>query len=105
MKDLTDEYFKIRKPEIETPIIPHNQFLFFMVATGLIGLLLFVCYFYYPLFVNGNYKNPFVAGTFIIMTVAFMTEPMMETQLGMSILFFFLTIELIGGNSLNAQEV
>lgn len=95
IKDNTDSFFRSRKNEVDVPILPHNQFLFFMAATGLIGLFLFVMLFYYPFFSKEIINTKSFKGYFIIISLAFMTEPMLETQLGVAVVMIFYSLELI----------
>jgi O-antigen ligase len=95
IKDNTDSFFRSRKKEVDVPILPHNQFLFFMAATGLIGLLLFVMLFYYPFFSKEIINTLSFKGYVIIISLAFMTEPMLETQLGVAVVMIFYSLELI----------
>lgn len=95
IKDDTDLFFRGRKNDVDVPILPHNQFLFFLAATGLIGLFLFVLLFYYPLLSKEFINNISFKGYTIIISLAFMTEPMLETQLGVAIVMIFYSLELI----------
>lgn len=95
IKDNTDSFFRSRKKEVDVPILPHNQFLFFMAATGLIGMCLFIMLFYYPFFSKEILSTKSFKGYFIIISLAFMTEPMLETQLGVAVVMIFYSLELI----------
>jgi O-antigen ligase len=95
VKDKTDIYFKEHYPEVETPILPHNQFMFMLAATGLVGFILFVLLFYSPLLFAANRKNSILVIHYVILTVSFMTEPMLETQLGMGYSMLFIMLPLM----------
>jgi O-antigen ligase len=107
VKDKTDQYFIEHYPEVETPILPHNQFLFMLAATGLIGMSLFIFLFYSPLLYKSNRRNSLLVVHYVILTLSFMTEPMLETQLGMgySILFIMLPLMMKQPVEANASEV
>jgi O-antigen ligase len=94
IKDETDLFFKTNYPMIDIPILPHNQFLFYLSATGIIGLLVFCFAFYFPLFYQKNWRNPVLLVQYVVITLSFMTEPMLETQLGVAftVLFIFLPL-------------
>jgi O-antigen ligase len=94
IKDETDAYFKEYYPMIDVPILPHNQFLFYLAATGLLGLILFIITFYFPLFYKQGYKNKLLLMQYVVLTLSFLTEPMQETQLGMAYTVLFLMIPL-----------
>lgn len=92
VKDATDAYFRTYYPEVETPILPHNQFLLSLASTGIIGLLLFVGLFFAPVWSGAYRKNRILMVHYVILFLSFMTEPMLETQLGVgySILWILL---------------
>jgi O-antigen ligase len=94
IKNETDNYFHQYYPMIEIPILPHNQFLFYLAGTGIFGLILFCFCFYFPLFYNNNWRNKILLTHYVMLTLSFMTEPMLETQLGVafSLLFIFLPL-------------
>lgn len=94
IKDETDLYFREHYPMIDIPILPHNQFLFYLAATGIIGLLFFIGLFYFPLWYKQGYKNKLLLVQYVVLTLSFMTEPMLETQLGMAYSVFFLMLPL-----------
>jgi O-antigen ligase len=95
IKDASDAYFRKNYPTIDTPILPHNQFLFFLAATGIIGLCIFVATFYAPLWFVKARQNKLLLAQYLILGVAFMTEPMLETQLGMAFSIIFILIPLV----------
>lgn len=87
--------FKTKHPEIDIPIIPHNEFLYYLAGSGFIGLLIFVFCFFYPLFYKKNYRNEFLLMIYITLLLSFMTEPMIETQLGVACTLVFIILPLI----------
>jgi O-antigen ligase len=94
IKDEMDAFFYTRYPLVDIPILPHNQFLFYLAATGIVGLVLFCITFYFPLFYKRNWQNKILLMQYVVLTLSFMTEPMLETQLGMAytVLFLFLPL-------------
>lgn len=84
LKDKSDALFRKDYPTVLTPIIPHNQFIYYLAATGIIGLLIFVVSFMAPLWSKGNFRNEFMLTSYVILLVAFQFEPMLETQLGVA---------------------
>ncbi len=94
IKDETDTYFHTNYPMIDIPILPHNQFLFYLAATGILGLLVFCFTFYFPLFYQRNWRNKVLLMQYVLLTVSFMTEPMLETQLGMAFSILFIMLPL-----------
>ncbi len=94
IKDEMDSFFKIHFPLVETPILPHNQFLFYLAATGIFGFAVFCVTFYFPLFYKRNRQNKILLMQYVVLTLSFMTEPMLETQLGMAYSVLFILLPL-----------
>ena len=84
LKDKNDALFKRDYPSITTPIIPHNQFIYYLAATGLVGLIIFTFAFTAPLWVNKFYKFEFMQVAYVILLLAFQFEAMIETQIGVA---------------------
>jgi O-antigen ligase len=104
VKDETDRYFREHYPEIDIPILPHNQFLFYLAATGLIGLFLFIVTFFFPLFYKGGWKNELLMMFYVTLFLSFQTEPMLETQLGLGYSIGFVLLLMSAKRLLAASE-
>lgn len=106
IKTETDTYFKVHYPEIDIPILPHNQFLFWLAATGIVGLIFFSVTFFFPLFQKRNWSNRVLIVHYAILFLSFQTEPMLETQLGVaySLLFILLPLTQDYGSKLTAES-
>ena len=104
LKDKNDELFRTNYPTIITPILPHNQFILYLAATGIIGLLLFTIGFTAPLWRKGGYKIEVIQVGFVILLIAFQFEPMIETQIGVicTLLFVLLPLQLNKQQSIKA---
>ena len=89
--------FHEQHPDISTVIIPHNQFIYFLMGSGILGLLLFSISFFYPLFYKKNYLNKLLLAHYLLLFISFQIEPMLETQLGVaySVLFLLIPIQII----------
>lgn len=96
--------FRKYYPDVETVIIPHNQFIYFLMGSGLVGLLLFTGSFFYPAFCKKN-KGFLVWAQYLILFISFQTEPMLETQLGVAyaILFILFTRALHQADAVATQ--
>ncbi len=94
IKTETDNYFKEFYPMIDTPILPHNQFLFCLAAMGIIGLVFFCLTFFFPLFKKRNWSNRILIVHYTILFLSFQTEPMLETQLGVAYSLLFILLPL-----------
>lgn len=79
----------------ENRLIPHNQFLFNLVAFGIVGTCVFTLFFFYPLFYKQNFKKDlFLPAQYIILVSSFMFEATLETHLGLIFSCFFLMLPL-----------
>lgn len=85
--------FNSQFPDVEVPIIVHNQFLYYLATSGLIGFLIFSCCFFYPLFKQHQYPRLFIIHL-IVLFISFQTEPMLETQLGIAYAVLFWAFSL-----------
>ncbi|WP_165903557.1 O-antigen ligase family protein [Hymenobacter gummosus] len=83
-------------PQIEEEhyLQPHNQFLFYLVAFGTLGVAIFILSFYYPLWWARRRHAPMLLVQYIIVTLSFMVEPTMEGQSGLTFSLFFLLLPL-----------
>jgi O-antigen ligase len=81
--------------------MPHNQLLSVYAGTGLLGLVLFLTGFFYPLFYKKNYRQPLFLAFHAIVFISFLMENTVENNFGISMYLFFL---LAGLNYLSNQE-
>ncbi len=89
-KSFKDQYEQDQSKLIEkNRLRAHNQFLTFFITYGLIGGLLFVFFFFYPLFYNEVRRNPYYIVLIAICAISFLTEDTLETQVGVTFYAFF----------------
>ena len=81
-------------PGFEEAHMPHNQFLFVAAGSGIIGLLIFLFAFFFPLFYKKNYRHTLFLGFYSIIFVAFMIEHSIENSIGVGFYVFFLSLLL-----------
>ncbi len=74
--------FKSSYPEYSKPLMPHNQFLFVLAGSGVVGGILFLVAFLFPLFYGGAFRNDFYLGFYTLFFVSFMVEHTIENALG-----------------------
>lgn len=86
--------FKTQYPELPNPLMPHNQFLYVLATTGIIGLLLFLTAFFFPLFYQKNYRHPMLLASYVVFTVLLMLEHNLENSGGIAYYVFFLSLLL-----------
>ncbi len=74
-------------------LVPHNQFLIVALATGIIGLLLFILWFIYPLWESYKRKGFFYFATWAVLIPLLMVEPALEVQRGVFVFLIFLLLQ------------
>ena len=72
--------------------LPHNQFVYFMAATGIIGLIVFLLSIFYPWLSKKRFKNQLFTVFFVIMLFSFLAEHTLEIQLGTAFYLLFLLL-------------
>ena len=88
------EQYSYRFPEIEPDryVLPHNQFIYNMAAYGIVGFLLFMLGFYYPLLAGLRGHNILVLLLYLIVSVSFMVEYTLESNIGIIVGLFFILL-------------
>ena len=86
--------YRVRFPQIERPhyLLPHNQFLYNTAAYGAVGLFIFVVGFYYPLWVGLRRRNIMLLLMYLIVSLSFLVEYTLETQIGVLTGLFFIMV-------------
>lgn len=92
IEDMNNNIYETKYPDITKKIIPHNQFLYYLAAIGILGLLAFVTSFYFPLFKQINNLN--LVAHYIIISFAFLVEAFLTTQLGVAFTIVFIILFL-----------
>ena len=87
-------YKKIYPDKVLDFKYPHNQFLFILTGSGVMGLILFLIAIYYPLFYKKNRKDPFFLSFMILITISFFVENSIERSYSTGIYLFFVLIAL-----------
>ncbi|SHI70993.1 O-antigen ligase [Hymenobacter daecheongensis DSM 21074] len=98
MQDEMARQFRQHYPEIaeSSYLLPHNQFIYDLVAFGLLGTLLFAVCFYYPAFWAWPQFAPLLVAQYTLVTLSFLVEYTLETQIGLTFSLFFLLLSLNG---------
>ena len=74
----------------ESPKLPHNQFLYILAATGVLGVLMSLWAFLYPL-TFAVYRRFYLFSVFqVVIFVSFLVEYTLETSIGAAFYLFFL---------------
>jgi O-antigen ligase len=92
------EQYKKTFPTIKTSsyIKPHNQFIYSLVAFGILGVVFFIACFYYPLIWAWSQSTPLLIAHYCIITLSFLAEYTLETQIGLTFSLIFLLLALTG---------
>ncbi|MCR6639410.1 MAG: O-antigen ligase family protein [Sporocytophaga sp.] len=80
--------------EAENRLSPHNQYLRTLAATGILGFIIFLSCFYFPLFSNKNYRSKILLAIYAITSVSFLFEDTLETKTGLTFCLFFIMFSL-----------
>jgi O-antigen ligase len=94
LQDEMNKFYAEHYPQLEESDhkLPHNQLVWTLATTGIIGLALFLFGFSFPLFINGNYKSWLFVIFHVILFSSFFTEATLEEQVGTG---FYLTFLLV----------
>ncbi|OFZ01629.1 MAG: hypothetical protein A3K10_11520 [Bacteroidetes bacterium RIFCSPLOWO2_12_FULL_31_6] len=79
----------------------HNQYLTYGVTFGILGLIWFLSFLFYPIIKTKLYKNYLYLTFFSIIILSMITEDTLETQVGINFFVFFNTILLLSINTTN----
>ncbi len=84
--------------------MPHNQLISIFAGTGLIGLLIFIAGYFFPLFYKNNYRQPLFLALHAVIFMSFFMENTIENNFGISMFLFFLLIGLNYLSHHNAED-
>jgi len=90
---------------IERGYNAHNQFIQYVLAIGLLGLLYFLFLFWRSIRFSLNHKNVFGAMSMLFIALAFFTESMLERQAGIFLFAFFYSLIELQNSFAKTQEV
>jgi O-antigen ligase len=74
--------------------LPHNQLVMTYAGLGIIGVIIFIFAFLYPIFYRKNYRDWYFLALHIIVFFSFLVEATLETQVGTALYTFFLGLGL-----------
>ena len=95
VKQVVRERYALRFPkERYTARMPHNQFLRTLVGTGMVGLIIFLLAFFYPLVTGGRYRNLLFLAFYVAIFLSFWMENTFEGNYGISLYLLFLLLFL-----------
>lgn len=102
LRPAMEAYYNANYPDLPEADrkLPHNQLLWTLATTGIIGLLLFLLAFFYPLVVNRHYTNWLMLVLHLTLFSSFFTEATFEEQIGAG---FYLTLLLVLMNQMRHE--
>ncbi len=74
--------------------LPHNQFIWALATTGIVGFTLFLFAFFYPLIIMRHYRHWLLLVLYIVIFSSFFTEDTFEEQIGAGFYIIFLLLLL-----------
>jgi len=102
----TDRYLQENYPALANlDLLPHNQFILYFAATGLIGLCCFVVASFFPLFSKNAFQDFFFVSHHIIYLSSYMVEHTLETQIGTTSYLLFLLLAIRNFDFRNGQTI
>jgi O-antigen ligase len=100
MEDEIAAYYKADLPDIDSSayLLPHNQFLYYLVAFGGLGLLIFIICFYYPFYWALPRAAPLLLAQYLIISLSFLVEYTLDqnNQVGLLFTLIFLLVPING---------
>ncbi len=96
----TQKRYAREYPDYVEALTPHNQFLYTLAGSGLVGGCLFLVAFIFPFFYKKNYQNPLFLGLYALLFVSFLLEHSIENSVGVGFCAFFLLLMI---NHLNGR--
>ena len=78
----------------------HNQFITILATFGLIGIIVFGWFLFYPLIKTSSYQSYFYMAFFLIILVSMLTEDTLDTQIGITFFAFFNSLFILNPNAL-----
>ncbi len=100
LRQAVKERYQANYPAVKDYKMPHSQFVSVLAGTGIIGLLVFLLAFFYPLFARKHYQNDLFFALHLIVLLSFLVENTIENAIGVAFYVFFL---LLGLNFLEGQ--
>jgi len=93
----TKEYERSHsKLEVQFRSPSHNQYLYMGVAFGITGLIIFLCWLFFPPLYLGAFKDYYFAALFCIMIISMLTDDSIRLQAGLNFQVFFSSLFLFG---------
>lgn len=82
------QIYKDKFPSYENAKLPHNQIIVVLASQGIVGLLLFLFFYFYPLFYQKGYRNFLATILSLTIFLSFLVESTFETSQGVMMYAF-----------------
>lgn len=82
------QIYKDKFPSYENAKLPHNQIIVVLASQGIVGLLLFLFFYFYPLFYQKGYRSFLATILSLTIFLSFLVESTFETSQGVMMYAF-----------------
>lgn len=86
-----DKQYEINNSSLKTQfrLRAHNQFITILATFGLIGIVIFGWFLFYPVIKTSSYQSFLYMAFFLIILISMLTEDTLDTQIGITFFAFF----------------
>lgn len=92
LQDELDKKYTQSYPQLSKHLPPHNQFIWVLATTGVLGLVLFLTAFFYPVIAHRYYQYSLFLILNLMIFSSFFTEDTLEEQMGSAFYLIFLLL-------------
>lgn len=90
IRHAAEAFYEVHAPGLAgRQLLPHNQYIFVLGATGLLGLIYFLIATIFPLLYRQGYEDAFWTAFHLMVLSSFMVEHTLETQFGLTLYLLF----------------
>jgi len=94
-KNLCEQWYQNNVPEYSGKLnYPHNQFLFSLASTGIVGFVIYQIGLWYPFVKSKLYENLFSLSLYVIVVTSFLVETQLERSVGICFFLYFASLNL-----------
>ncbi|WP_324675626.1 O-antigen ligase family protein [Hymenobacter sp. GOD-10R] len=106
MEQEVSYFYRRDYPDIDPSsyLMPHNQFLYYLVAFGCIGLMAFLYCFYYPLLVAWQQNSLLLIAHYVIVSCSFIVEFTLDQKNQIGAMYSILFILLCTANMISSKD-
>lgn len=97
--------YKEKYPAYEYAKLPHNQLVVTLASNGIVGLILFLGIYFFPIFYRKGYKDFLVTALSITVFLSFLVESTFETSQGVTMYAFLFSFIFITHSKILAEPI